>query len=83
MWCWLRGVVLQDAELCKQQGKAALSASEMLLLDGSRQHLRAALDHARLGNIKEAHLQLVEASSPTFAFSVLFVLSREFPGLLG
>ena len=63
MWFWLRGVVLQDAELCKQQGKAPLSTSEMLLLDGSRQHLRAALDHARLGNIKEAHLQLVEASS--------------------
>ena len=34
----------------------------MLLLDGSRQRLRAALDHARLGNIKEAHL-IVEATT--------------------
>ena len=83
MWFWLRGVVLQDAELCKQQGKAPLSASEMLLLDGSRQHLRAALDHARLGNIKEAHLQLIR-QFPTFASSVLLCAKqRHFLVLLG
>ncbi|KAL0048367.1 hypothetical protein WJX82_001763 [Trebouxia sp. C0006] len=49
-----------EAELCKQQGKTPVSSSEMLLLDGSRQHLRAALDHARMGSIKDARFQLVE-----------------------
>ena len=83
MWFWLRGVVLQDAELCKQQGKAALSASEMLLLDGSRQHLRAALDHARLGNIKEAHLQLVEVSSQPLCLLHCCVLSGDISWSLG
>ena len=47
------------------EGAAASCAAEagaVLLLDGSRQHLRAALDHARMGNIKDARFQLVEAS---------------------
>ncbi|KAA6424877.1 MAG: hypothetical protein FRX49_05051 [Trebouxia sp. A1-2] len=38
----------EQQELYRQQGKCPLSASDMLLLGGTRQHLHAALDHARL-----------------------------------
>lgn len=71
-------------ELCKQQGKAPLSASDMLLLDGSKQHLRAALDHARMGSIKDARLQLVEASPQLSCLLHCCVLSKDIscsPGL--
>ncbi len=87
MTVYLNGVVLQDEaehdELCKQQGKAPLSASDMLLLDGSRQHLRAALDHARMRNIKESHLQLIEASPQLLYLVNCCVLSKDISRSLG
>lgn len=50
----------------------------MLLLDGSRQHLRAALDHARMGSIKDARFQLVEASPQLLCLLHRCVLSNLF-----
>ena len=55
----------------------------MLLLDGSRQHLRAALDRARLGNIKDARLQLIEASLPPLCLLHCCVLSKDISWSLG
>ena len=48
----------------------------MLLLDGSRQHLRAALDHARMGSIKDARFQLVEARPQLLCLLHRCVLSK-------
>ena len=48
----------------------------MLLLDGSRQHLRAALDHARMASIKDARFQLVEASPQLLCLLHRCVLSK-------
>jgi len=54
--------VAKKSLLSKQQGKAALSAAEMLLLEDCRCHLRLAMDDACKGDLDAACFQLIKVN---------------------